>query len=523
MIGKFEACFAKLSALHSKTQFSFAIVVGNLFADPDETTNEDVDHVAKLVDGQIHVPLPTYFALGSFPLPDKVIFKLKATDGEVCPNLFFLGRRTTTKTSEAVRMVSLGGEFDPELKGVVKDPYSFTFSEDDSKSLKGAGHADILITSEWPKDIRKGSKVPFPAENLPASTTHVADLTLALKPKYHFSTSEGLFYEREPFVNPTGDEKSDIIKFTRFISLADFNNPNKQKWIYAFSIDPMAAEPMSLPPGATSCPLDLQQKKRPAAAEQNLIRFSRDTGRESHRPRKRRRGPPPGPQECFFCLSNANVATHLITSIGNDSYVTTAKGPLTTESTYPALGFPGHMLIIPLTHSPTVDLIPADAKESAVKEMELFRSALNSMLKSKDPSLGSVTWEVSQAAGVHIHWQYLPVSTSLIENGLTDAAFHVEAENLKYPKFESNSSLEDHGDFFRARIWNPKSGKETSLVLPLDPSFRFEIQFGRRVLAKLLRLDSRADWHRCGQTEADEKTDVESFKEAFKEFDFSLE
>jgi hypothetical protein len=417
----------------------------------------------------------------------------------------------------------LGGEFDPALKGVVKDPYSFTFSEDDAKSLKGAGHADILITSDWPKDITKGSKVPFQLENSPASSAHVAELTLALKPKYHFSTFAGLFYEREPFVNPTGDEKSDVVKITRFISLADFNNPNKQKWIYAFSIDPMAAEPMSLPPGATSCPLDLKQKKRPAAAEQNSIRFSQETGREAYRPRKRKRGPPPGPSECFFCLSNANVATHLITSIGNDSYMTTAKGPLTTESTYPALGFPGHMLIIPLTHSPTIDLIPADSKEPAVKEMGLFRSALNTMLKSKDPSLGSVTWEVSQAGGVHIHWQYLPVPESLIEKGLVDAAFHVEAENLKYPKFESKSSLEDNGDFFRVLIWSSTSGKETSLILPIDPSFRFELQFGRRVLAKLLRLDSRADWHQCGQAEADEKQDVESFKEAFKEFDFSLE
>jgi hypothetical protein len=516
--GRFEACFAKLSALHSKTQFSFAIVAGNLFADPDETTNEDVDHVTKLLDGHIQVPLPTYFALGTFTLPDKVIFKLKAADGEVCANLFFLGRRTTTKTTEAVRIVSLGGEFDPELKGVVKDPYSFSFSEDDAKSLKGAGHADILVTSEWPKDITKGSKVPLSQET-PTTIAHVAELALALKPKYHFSTSGRLFYEREPFINPTGDENSDVVKITRFISLADFNNPDKQKWIYAFSIDPVAADPMSLPPGVTSCPLDFQKKKRPTA--ENSLRFSQDTGREAYRPRKRKRGPPPGASECFFCLSNSAVATHLITSIGNDSYVTTAKGPLTTDVTYPALGFPGHMLIIPLTHSPTVDLIPADSKESTIKEMGLFRSALNNMLRSKDPSLGSVTWEVSQATGVHIHWQWLPVSDSLVERGLVDAAFHVEAENLKYPKFESK--LEDDVDFFRVLIWNSKSGKETSFVLPLDPSFRFEIQFGRRVLAKLLQLDSRADWRQCGQTEEDEKRDVENFKEAFKEFDFSLE
>jgi hypothetical protein len=100
----------------------------------------------------------------------------------------------------------------------------------------------------------------------------------------------------------------------------------------------------------------------------------------------------------------------------------------------------------------------------------------------------------------------------------------VEAENEKYPSFESRVVSEtETEDYFRALVWDPESGKAKSLVLPLDSSFRFDLQFGRRVLAKLLQLEGRAHWQDCGQTQEDEERDVAKFKEAFKEFDFSLE
>ncbi|KAF2671033.1 hypothetical protein BT63DRAFT_432239 [Microthyrium microscopicum] len=526
--GQIEPVFQKLGALHAKTKFAFAIIAGNLFKNPDETTNDDAEVVTKLVAGKIDIPLPTYFSLGHYSLPEKVAFKLEESAGELCPNLYFLGKRTTTKTSEGIKLVALGGASDLELSGVSKDQYSGSYSEDDAKSLKGANHADILITSEWPDGIRKGSKLDFPAGQNLQYRPSVAELCTTLKPRYHFTTSPSLFYEREPFFH-LSEEESETFSITRFISLAAFGNSLKQRWIYAFTIDPTAAAPLTIPTGTTTTPLSLATKKRAPTADQNSFRYSNDQGYSDSRPRKRhkhaKRGPP-APEECFFCLSNPDIATQLITSIGTDVYLTTAKGPLTTEASFPKLEFPGHILIIPLIHTPTLGLIQEEgSRTTTAKEMHLYRSALNSMLKAKSPDLASVTWEVSRANGVHIHWQWLPVPASLLQRGLVSAAFKVEAENQKYPKFDSHRAIDESepDDYFRVLVWDPATGKDSSLVLPLDESFRFDLQFGRRVLAKLLELDRRADWHDCGQSLEDEERDATRFKEAFKEFDFSLE
>ena len=173
--------------------------------------------------------------------------------------------------------------------------------------------------------------------------------------------------------------------------------------------------------------------------------------------------------------------------------------------------------------------------------------------------LGSVTFEVSRASGVHLHWQYLPVARELILRGLVEAAFKVEAENEKYPLFRvgdiGDGTLEK-SDFFRVWIWSPSviskvengeikatindandgegaeakngveengapDGVEKCLVLPLDMSFRFSLQFGRQVMAKLMGLDSRFDWRECEQNIDEEKQDAETFKGLFKDFDFA--
>ncbi|RMJ21257.1 cwfJ domain-containing protein, partial [Aspergillus sp. HF37] len=258
-------------------------------------------------------------------------------------------------------------------------------------------------------------------------------------------------------------------------------------------------------------------------------------------------GPPPGPDNCFFCLSNPNIATHLITSIGNECYLTTARGPLPTSTSFPSLGFPSHILIIPFTHTPALNIISeASSRQPIYAEMQRYRAALHAMLAAKaDNALGAVTWEISRSNGVHIHWQFLPASAEMVEAGLVEAAFKVEAENSQYPKFEAPAAPQDPsaepGDYFRVRIWRPgpaapeaaaagaekkedaDAGKETTLVLPLTPDFRFDLQFGRRVMAKLMQLDSRVNWKDAVQGPAEEEKEAGAFKEAFKRFDFSLE
>ncbi len=543
--GQFPAVFKKINALHAKNAFSLAIIAGNLFADPANTSPQNDEDLTSLLNGTLTVPLPTYFALGSHSLPQRIIEKLES-GGEVCSNLYFLGKRTTIKTSEGIKIVALGGTFDPNVTvGLSKDKYLPFYTQDDAKALGGAHSADILITNDWPSSIRVGSKVTFtPDQGEPQGQDCIANLNSTLKPRYHFSTF-GTFYEREPFFH--AEETPGDRRITRFISLASYNNPAKQKWLYAFSLDLTASAPSILPPGTTASPLSGPSKKRAALPDQETYsRFSQPNNNH-HRQNKRQRQPPPTPSECFFCLSNQNLATHLLTSIATDTYLTTAKGPLSTSDTFPQLGFPAHILIIPLTHSPTLEAIPEPAaRESTYKEMQRYRGALHKMITTvANRDLGAVTWEVARAGGIHIHWQFLPVSTDLIRKGLVEAAFKVEAENEKYPQFETRNIGDGAGeesDFFRVMIWSPSNKKEgqspeansvdsseapavheKSLVLPLSSNFRFDLQFGRRVLAKLLGLESRLSWKDCSQSHTDEVADAEAFKKAFKAYDFSLQ
>jgi hypothetical protein len=535
-----QAAFTKLARLQAKQNFAFAILVGNLFGDC--STEAELDEISALLQGNINVPLPTYFTLGDRPLPTRIVEKIEADD-EVCPNLYFLGKRGTLKTSEGIRISALGGKLGSSTDAQSKPEsnlggrFQTTYSEADARALFGTHSADILITNQWPKGIRFGSQVPLPEDKslLPSEVQCVADVVATLKPRYHFSASDGFFYEREPFFHMPTEDSLDAKPLTRFISLATFGS--KQKAMYAFTIDPKAAPPVTVPAGVTASPLSAPQSKRKGLPTQreSFQRFAVPEDDQGQRSRKRQqRAPPPGPDQCFFCLSNPNIATHLITSIGNESYLTTAKGPLPPNNYFPDLGFPGHMLIIPFSHSPTLTSISdPETRTNTYTEMQRYRSSLHQMITDRSSGkLGAVTWEVSRGSGIHIHWQFLPIPADLIHGGLVEAAFKVEAENLSYPRFTSASASADGsnepGDFFRVWIWssaggNEKAEAEKTLMLELTPDFRFDLQFGRRVMAKLLELDKRMNWKDATQAVEEEEGDAEAFKEAFKKYDFSLE
>ncbi|KAF2196579.1 hypothetical protein GQ43DRAFT_404803 [Delitschia confertaspora ATCC 74209] len=523
--GQFPHVFSKLADLQQKHQFAFALIVGNLFAHPLTATAEDEESIASLLNGKIHVPVTTYFALGTQPLPPAIISKLESAE-EVCPNLYFLGKRTVMKTSEGIRIVALGGQLDANITaGASKDDYPPYYGETDAKILKGATTADILVTTEWPTGVRTRSAVPFNPTEQPLEQHCLADLCSALKPRYHFTTSLGAFYEREPFFHEKNEEGAYPI--TRFISLAEYGNDKNQKWIFAFSLDPKAALPANPPEGATASPLTTSDKKRGFPGNANS--GAQYTYEHDKRPNKRRRGPhkAPSASECFFCLANENISTHLITSIGDNAYMTTAKGPLPTSTTFPKLGFPGHLLIIPMAHQPTLANMEEEERQNTYAEMQRYRCSLNNMLKSAaGEEYGSVTWEVSKSSLMHTHWQYMPVPAELIRNRSVEAAFKALAKNQNYPKFEEadvGDGFEETSDFFRVLIWDPRKQADQyqSFVLRFDEKIRFHLQFGREVMGKLLKLDQRVDWHSCGQTQQQEEEDVAKVKEAFAEFDFT--
>lgn len=160
-------------------------------------------------------------------------------------------------------------------------------------------------------------------------------------------------------------------------------------------------------------------------------------------------------------------------SIGNEAYLTTAKGPLTNAaSNPPGLPFSAHILIIPLTHTPTIAGIDdGESRRATEAEMGRYRSALEEMLKTR--GCGAVTFEVARSGGVHAHWQVVPVPLEKMEG--VESAFREAAEGEKLQGFERREVEEGEGDWFR--VW--VSGEEGALVCRLVEGEYFDLQFGK--------------------------------------------
>ncbi|KAK3309715.1 CwfJ C-terminus 2-domain-containing protein-like protein [Chaetomium strumarium] len=530
--GQLRSAFGKLSALHAKNTFSFAIVTGNLFSEA-----QDDDQLTDLLDGRIEIPCPTYFTVGAIPLPARVVERIEK-DEEIGPNLHYLGKRSVTKTSEGVRIVALGGVLDMNIvAGLSTDQHEPIHTEGDAKALRGANNADVLLTAMWPADVwrnsRKAKDMQIGPETAPSSQT-IAELCDVLKPRYHFSMSpENFCFEREPFFPEAADEEKGVA-ITRFISLAPWANTAKAKSMYAFTLN---REAVTTPPaGSTLTPFHKSAPKKRTTEQAEFSRFGHDDQDHRRRKHRRERSPPPGPDRCFFCLSNPNLPTHMVCSIAEDSYLATAKGPLPAADTFKkhGLDFPGHLIITPLTHA--ASLSAAAMGEEEVKrtfpEMRRFRESLQGMVVSVSKrKLGAVTWEINRARNIHVHWQFMPVPAEMVSKGLVEAGFRVLAEDMQLGKFtakEFDTADEVPGDYFRVWIWAEEDddlgggrvvGK--SLLLRFDEGVRFDLQYPRKVMAKLLGLEERTIWQDVVQSEEEESADVAAFRKAFKEWDFT--
>lgn len=536
--GKLQACFSQLTKLQTKHNFSFAIVTGNLFS-----LGDNDDSLTDLLSGKIIVPVTTYFTVGTHALPARIAEKISRDDSEICPNLHYLNKSSVTNTSEGVRIVTLGGVLDPEILGGAqsKEPHLPYHTSADAKVLRGANSADILLTTVWPALIWKGSKqaLSFDIDTI-ATSDDVADLCAHLKPRYHFCSSPDTFlFEREPFFHQPPDASTDPA-VTRFISLAPYGNKEKIKTLHAFEVN----APGPLPSGSTVSPFLARidsSRKRPALDEDGgFSRFGNDYKRGGFNNRRRgsgrQRQAPHGPDTCFFCLSSANAANHMVCSIGDDAYLATAKGPLTTATTFAEYGidYPAHMIITPQVHMASVkqSSMGKDVAENTFKEMTRFREAMQATVSQlSKQKLGAVTWEINRAAGGHVHWQFVPVPVKLITNGLGEAAFKAEASNLKLPGLvvkDFGLSDEVPGDYLRVWIWHEEDGDDGGrivsqcLLMRFDENVeRFDLQYPRKVMAKLLGLEDRTIWRNCEQTEEEETADTVKFREAFRPWDFT--
>ncbi|ODQ77869.1 hypothetical protein BABINDRAFT_163244 [Babjeviella inositovora NRRL Y-12698] len=446
---------------------------------------------------------------------------------DVQPNLTYLGDVGTYKLSSGVTVGFVSGKLlsaahsDRAVMNKVLDRFQ-------------GKQVDILLTYQWPQQMADELKL-----TLIESNTLLSDIVKLAKPRYHFSvgSSSGKFFERSPF--KWDDNESRI---TRFISLGQEGSASKDKWFYAFN--------MSVLPSVSENPLNLTEN--PFTKPQPVVTLKREyeavgaeTSKEIKRPKVVTQ------QDCFFCLSNPKLETHMIVSIGTHAYLTIAKGPLTRPSNntdYPGFNFSGHALIIPIAHvaNPRQLFKPTETKNVMETPLmnEILRYQLSLIKMFAQFGMTVVFYEISRGSGVHYHNQAIPLKTELLDvefekNLVKQCDFHnskITSTNsnhsmalMNFTKHDSTDEAEmeamteiiNNNDYVLIKLaWSAQKQVNYLFQLPAD-GLRIDFLFPRRVLANVLRCPKRTQWMNCKQSMGQEAEECDRFKAVYSEFDFN--
>lgn len=134
--------------------------------------------------------------------------------------------------------------------------------------------------------------------------------------------------------------------------------------------------------------------------------------------------------------------------------------------------------------------------------METYREKLATFFSARD--CHSVTYENQLSSGVHAHWQVIAVPKS-ISNLEEEFVQGFQDRQMTLEQREPAKSEE------YCRVVLPSG----SYVATLPE--RYDLQFPRRILAKLFCAEERVDWRSCIQSEDEERADAEAFRGEFEQ------
>lgn len=186
---------------------------------------------------------------------------------------------------------------------LVDQSHSFRYyTSEDVKALKqevtaAEGDVDIFLSNDWPENILN----LIPVENLSSLKSQnelkgngpCSEIAVITRPRYHFAAGHNLFYARLPYLNPDIGTGSHA---TRFISLGEVGNADKQKWLHALQLVPaseMTEESLkSVPPGTTESPYEYKGAGVKRGAELNGdANMGEQSWRWTDRSKRQRSGP----------------------------------------------------------------------------------------------------------------------------------------------------------------------------------------------------------------------------------------
>ncbi|XP_073847741.1 CWF19-like protein 1 homolog [Musca autumnalis] len=511
--GRFKQMFQRVENINKKAgPFEILLCVGDFFSE-DEKQNEEL---IAYKNGHKHIPIPTYI-LG--PNNKNVLKYYENTeDGEICSNLTYLGKRGLYTLSSGVKIAYLSGLEKPT--GASDE--EFYFNMDDIEAVRNAclvnkssasdyRGVDLLLSSPWPFGITNDGQ-----ENTNSSKL-LSFLCRDIKPRYHFCGMSKKYFEPAPYRLPS-DQITQLELCTRFISLADVGNAEKEKYVYALSLTPV--EKMRVMELIQKTTIEVKSpfadinfndiKLKGEATESKQYFFDMDSkndkgkrfGQGNDRQNKKPKVQQWDQEICWFCLSCPNVEKHLIITIGTHFYLALAKGPINDY----------HIIICTINHIPCA----AQLTEDDWKELQRFKKALKKFFKAEN--------QVVCFTERNYKTSHLQINVFALDEGLAwkiPHAFEDKSEefNLEFetmPELKDTQMLPEKGPYFVAELPN-----DSTLIT--RQMKHFPIHFARDVFCSenLLNCDEKVDWRACKLDMETEKSLVKNFREKFAKYDFT--
>lgn len=204
---------------------------------------------------------------------------------------------------------------------------------------------------------------------------------------------------------------------------------------------------------------------------------------------ERKHFPADSRKDCWFCLASESCEKHLITGVYDQCYSAMPKGPI----------HEGHILLVPVQHTSQGAL--KDAKLS--DEMDKIKAGLREHTSQEyDMDLFCFERAIQTKGGYHTHVQCIPVprqrgaelrATMVAQGRKADADIRELTSDLGLA-----AVLGDDGEdgYFYAEI--PVSASESRRFLyKATGNSSLPLQFGREVVAAVLRKPNLAHWKSC--------------------------
>ncbi|CAG8487745.1 9220_t:CDS:10 [Ambispora leptoticha] len=541
--GQIKRLFETVTKINEKWgPFDMHLCVGDLFGE-----QEDSEEIELLIKGEIKVPINAYFMYGRNRIPSKISEQIRNNSGQVCENLTFLeGERGVILTAHGARIAYVNGIPD--------------FSKFDSIKNEAV---DIFLSYEWPQFITRfsGQNITHVPKNFQDHESQIiAEMSLSIKPRYHFATAASKFFQREPYKNDPSLTNNDAIIMdldtqktfaTWFVGLADVSSAMNQsketenKWYYGFNLVPLLhldqSSKIEIPPNITECPLSFTKLKK---GKKRAIEVSPPPERykcykcgkpghwidectflkcfECNKEGHSTRWCPNRQEPCWFCLSNPKASKHLVVSVGTEVYLAIAKGGLidtTNQLVSPIIPGGGHVLIVSLAHYETFASATEDVQDKISEEIQKYKESLREMFKHYGANM--LTFQVSvYGLRHHAHIQVVPIPVKY-DSEFIKATF-IEEADLEGFTLEEGPLVTYKDDKFKECNFSVELPNGEILTYHFEDSKDFDQQFGRRVLADMFGTSERASWKACSLNQDKEKQDREQFRSAFKDFDFTL-